>query len=135
MTDLRKAAEMALDALEKGTTGLAIRAIPALRQALAQEQIKCPRCGEVNPAEIHTCSPQVAQPEQEELIQFKDGKWSYVRKPWVGLTREEVDAIREDIFKKYQMALSTSKDITSKNNYSAFNFYRAIEAKLKEKNG
>ena len=90
MTDLRKAAEMALDALEKGTTGLAIRAIPALRQALAQEQIKCPRCGEVNPAEIHTCSPQVAQPEQEELIQFKDGKWSYVRKPWVGLTDDEI---------------------------------------------
>lgn len=39
MTDLRKAAEMALDALEKGTTGLAIRAIPALRQALAQPKI------------------------------------------------------------------------------------------------
>lgn len=38
MTDLRKAAEMALEALEKGTTGLAIRAIPALRQALAQDK-------------------------------------------------------------------------------------------------
>lgn len=30
MIDLRKAAEMALEALERGTTGLAIRAIPAL---------------------------------------------------------------------------------------------------------
>ena len=38
MTDLRKAAEMALEALERGTTGLAIRAIPALRQALAQPE-------------------------------------------------------------------------------------------------
>lgn len=45
------------------------------RQALAQEQTKCPRCGEVNPAEIHTCSPQVAQPERE----------------WVGLTDKEMD--------------------------------------------
>jgi hypothetical protein len=38
MTNLRKAAEMALEALERGTTGLAIRAIPALRQALAQPE-------------------------------------------------------------------------------------------------
>jgi len=37
---LRKAAEMALEALERGTTGLAIRAIPALRQALAQPEKK-----------------------------------------------------------------------------------------------
>jgi hypothetical protein len=36
--DLRKAAEMALEVLERGTTGLAIRAIPALRQALAQPE-------------------------------------------------------------------------------------------------
>jgi hypothetical protein len=36
--DLRKAAEMALEALEIGTTGLAIRAIPALRQALAKPE-------------------------------------------------------------------------------------------------
>ena len=38
--------------------------VKSLRQALAQKQIKCPRCGEVNPAEIHTCSPQVAQEHQ-----------------------------------------------------------------------
>ena len=68
MTD-REAMKMALEALERGTTGLAIRVIPALRQALAQEQTKCPRCGEVNPAEIHTCSPQ---------------------REWVGLTVEEI---------------------------------------------
>ena len=68
MTD-REAMKMALEALERGTTGLAIRVIPALRQALAQEQTKCPRCGEVNPAEIHTCSPQ---------------------REWVGLTEDEI---------------------------------------------
>jgi hypothetical protein len=114
MTDC-EAMKMALEALERGTTGLAIRAIPALRQALAQPEqepvdIHCPSC-------LHSFS----------IVPV-------AKREWVGLTREEVDAIREDIFKKYQMALSTSKDITSKNNYSAFNFYRAIEAKLKEKN-
>ena len=72
MTDLRKAASMALDAmLSEYSTGGENKYSPwdvieALRQALAQEQTKCPRCGEVNPAEIHTCSPQVAQPEQEK---------------------------------------------------------------------
>ena len=35
----------------------------------------------------------LAQPEQEELIQFMDGKWSYVRKPWVGLTDDEIKKI------------------------------------------
>ena len=34
----REAIKMALEALERGTTGLAIRAIPALRQALAQPE-------------------------------------------------------------------------------------------------
>ena len=100
MTDLRKAAEMALKWME-ATNHTAMRTYSdeayeehckveiELRQALAQdelvmesansatnfveskhlaqpEQTKCPRCGEVNPAEIHTCSPQVAQPEQEK---------------------------------------------------------------------
>lgn len=70
MTDLRKAAELALEALEEycitRTITRPIASSDALRQALAQKQTKCPRCGEVNPAEIHTCSPQVAQPEQEK---------------------------------------------------------------------
>ena len=76
MTD-REAIKMALEALGKIHVGNMTpmaeenwnKALTALRQALAQEQepkqTKCPRCGEVNPAEIHTCSPQVAQPEQE----------------------------------------------------------------------
>ena len=51
--------------------------------------------------------------EQEELIQFKDGKWSYVRKPWVGLTDEEINSLYPTNW---------------------FEFARLIEAKLKEKN-
>ena len=141
--------DLIIDALEKAKDGWQCfdeyeKALAAARElkALAQpEQTKCPRCGEENPAEIHTCSPQVAQPEQEPVdIHCPSCLHSFsivpvAKREWVWLTREEVDAIRENIFKKYQMALSTSKDITSKNNYSAFNFYRAIEAKLKEKNG
>lgn len=53
---------------------------------------------------------------------------------WVGLTNEEVDAIRNNIFEKYKKALFVTRDVTSENDYSAFNFYRAIEEKLRSKN-
>ena len=53
---------------------------------------------------------------------------------WVGLTEEEVDAIRKEIFKKFQKAILVTRDVTTENNYSAFNFYRAIEEKLRSKN-
>jgi hypothetical protein len=56
------------------------------------------------------------------------------RKEWVGLTVEEVNEIRKDIFQKYQKALLVTRDVTSENDYSAFNFYRAIEDKLRSKN-
>ena len=76
------------------------------RQALAQpEQTKCPRCGEVNPAEIHTCSPQVAQSEQEPVawLEYDDEGYLFLSgkrkgafpvfiappKQWVGLTEYE----------------------------------------------
>ena len=119
------------------------------RQALAQEQTKCPRCGKVNPAEIHTCSPQVAQGEQEPVA-WKDKTYGNLhhqnfgnsialytappKREWVGLTGEEVDAIRKDIFEKYKNALVVTRDVTNENNYSAFNFYQAIEKKLRSKN-
>jgi hypothetical protein len=57
-----------------------------------------------------------------------------VRKKWIGLTIEEVNEIRKDIFEKYQKALLVTRDVTSENDYSAFNFYRAIEDKLRSKN-
>ena len=139
MTD-RKAMEMALEALtahyqSKDEADVhRARVIQALEAALAQpEQTKCPRCGEVNPAEIHTCSPQVAQPEQEptEISKLKamhevciavstanKGVAFYTAPPkreWVGLTDEEVSSIEN-------AGVWGEKDI------------RAIEAKLKEKN-
>ena len=100
MTD-RKLLQQALDALEfphDSEWSNKAKAIEALRQALAQ-------------------------PEQEELIQFKDGKWSYVRKPWVGLTDEEI--------------LSAAKEVPitciRQRDYD-LHFAPIIEAKLKEKN-
>jgi hypothetical protein len=105
------------------------------RQAPAQEQTKCPRCGEVNPAEIHTCSPQVAQPVAYMSIVKKDSafdKFRFVQsdmyptpvytapppKQWVGLTDEDV------LIATYELrdVLSVEKII------------KLIEAKLKEKN-
>lgn len=56
------------------------------------------------------------------------------KRKWVGLTNEEVDAIRNNIFEKYKKALLVTRDVTSKNDYSAFNFYQAIEKKLRSKN-
>jgi hypothetical protein len=64
--DLRKAADMALDALERGTTGLAIRAIPALRQALAQLEFDTPESHVVKwsiPVDPNNFGEALAQPE------------------------------------------------------------------------
>ena len=49
-------------------------------------------CGFVQ-CQLSKVCKHIAQPEQEELIQFKDGKWSYVRKPWVGLTDDEKESV------------------------------------------
>jgi hypothetical protein len=72
MTDLRQAAQQALEALETadevGFWELQKTAITALRKALAQPEqvVDCPRCG-------HVCS----------------------QRPWVGLTEEEITEIYE----------------------------------------
>ena len=84
-----KALEMALEALTNPSTIAVQHAIYLLREELAK-------------------------PEQEELIQFKDGKWSYVRKPWVGLTDDEIEYLRND---------------------QPWWMVRDIEAKLREKKG
>ena len=53
---------------------------------------------------------------------------------WVGLTNNEVNEIRENIFKQYEKALLINRDINEQNDYNAWNFYKQIEAKLKERN-
>ena len=67
-------------------------------EPLAQPEQE-PDCGEAGHDEgrcgnFHCITkPAPPKPEQEDLIQFMDGKWSYVRKPWVGLTSEELATI------------------------------------------
>ena len=102
--------------------------------------MKCERCGEVNPAEIHTCSPQ--EPVAIVTSDFDGGNKSikflndvaymnlmqktllYTAPPqreWQGLTDEE-------ILEEYRQSYGDDGDLTD------VYFARAIEAKLKEKN-
>jgi len=62
----------------------------------------------------------LAKPEQEpQMIQIKDGQLSYIKKPWVRITGDEVAAI------SLKHGTLTKDD---------FDFAYAVEAKLKEKN-
>ena len=94
------ALEMALEALTNPSTIAVSHAIELIRKALAR-------------------------PKQEELIQFKDGKWSYVRKPWVGLTDDEIEKIVD---------LNTSDDGGFDIWCDGIAVARIVCAKLKEKN-
>ena len=116
MTDpLRKAAEMALEALEiwekmqPNTTACAARipAIQALRQALAQP--------EQEPLVWMNKYGHVASFQNEE---YKDPLYTAPpKREWVGLTDEEVNELVAR-FKRYSYVL-----------------LREVELKLKEKNG
>ena len=66
----------------------------------------CERCGEVNPAEIHTCTPK--------------------QREWVGLTDEEIFNQADD-FGSFQYGDAQG--------HKRLEYARAIEAMLKEKNG
>ena len=74
---------------------------------------------------IDTLRQALAQPEQEELIQFMDGKWSYVRKPWVWLTDDEIEKIVD---------LNTSDDGGFDIWCDGIAVAHIVCAKLKEKN-
>ena len=118
----------------------------ALRARLAEPEetvtfglSTCPRCGEENPAEIHTCTPK-PEPEPvaylcENAVGHKYFRWKkppstykpvalYTASPqreWQGLTDEEIDELAE-----------ANLDFNWKDGVE--DFARAIEAKLKEKN-
>ena len=99
--------------------------------------MKCERCGEVNPAEIHTCSPQepvawfCELPDNKISIKIvgkpTEGNWKplYTAPPqreWQGLTDEEI----KEIIGPWGGApiKGYTRELIDK-----------IEAKLKEKNG
>jgi hypothetical protein len=81
ITLTREEAQQVLGALNEGLTSKEYRAlVETLRTRLAQQA--CNRCGKVNPAEIHTCTP--LDPLLEALRVPE-------KREWVGLTDEEVD--------------------------------------------
>ena len=57
--------------------------------------MKCERCGEVNPAEIHTCTP---------------------KREWQGLTDEERDEIWEECLGVFDCLKMTEAKLKEKNN-------------------
>jgi len=76
----------------------------------ARGQQVCERCGKVNPAEIHTCTP--IDPLLEALRVPEN------KREWVGLTDEEIKKLSDD-------CAGVRDEIE---------FIRAIEQALKEKN-
>ena len=116
MTDLRKAAEMALEALHNIDQSNNYDAIEALREALAQPEqepvqnmktyeIVCPHCD-------------------------KPHDWMYLKGAWVGLpSDEEILEISKDAWGRDELQYG-------KEDHCQFyvDFAKAIEAKLKEKN-
>ena len=65
----------------------------------------------------------LVQPEQERMIHFKDGKMSYIDKPWQGLTQEDID-------KSWEWAQKSSPYGVTR----IETFAKSIETKLKELN-
>ena len=127
MTDLRKAAELALDALEilsknelpkKGAVKAELDevVIPILRQALAELEQK--------PLVWMNKYGHVASFQNEE---YKDPLYTAPpKREWVGLTDEEIVSI-DGVEMKY---IGTGEYVIE----GEYEFARAIEAKLKEKN-
>jgi hypothetical protein len=116
MTDLRKAAEMALEALEhfnQGNSPAVVQGefddeIESLRQALAQQDKECVAIVNEGMGGIEWLSPPL--PDDTPLYTAPP------KREWVGLTRLELDIAT--------LGLEDLGDC-----------YVAIEAKLKEKNG
>ena len=117
MTDLRKAAEMALEALEDvfDLENKDVEAIQALRQALAEPANST--TGFVEPVawiEKHKDYLAVSADPFENAIPVYTAP---PKRDWVGLTEDEFESILEQHNEAFPFAV-----------------YQSIEAKLKEKN-
>jgi hypothetical protein len=127
MTDLRKAAEMALERLESHEYWMDDEAIKALRQALAQPvKTYCggkpnyctePESTKWEPAIAHNYNPDGTLQSINVKLIPQSGWVDYepLKREWVGITHDEV----------YEFVCTTD---------SYINLAKAIEAKLKEKN-
>ena len=141
MTDLRKAAEMALEALESldcGDTYKTHNAASALRQAIEQAEKQEPAAGKGKELseQMKLCARNIAfaasgrvdmsLAAMQEMFALIDNACIGIDSPqpkreWVGLTEEEFDQTVPYCHNEFD--LNDFKD-----------FARAIEAKLKEKN-
>ena len=120
MSDLRKAAEMALERLESHEYWMDEEAIQALRQALAQPEQESVLAGSLS-VRYFRGDKAMTDTYFEYLGDLSEGDYTLYTAPpkreWVGLTQEEVDALL------WKLSLgAVDEDI------------RTIEAKLKEKN-
>ena len=123
---LREAALLALDALDSDDPTIQMRAALNLRAALAeQEPEQEPVAWTTMPEAEDWCFVSSSKDPTGKL----EGKWFPLytappRREWVGLTDEEIDAIYLQHHNQY--------DECELPNWS---YERAIEAKLREKNG
>ena len=124
-----------IDALERISTTSYIRdahgiAIEALDHLAGKRKKVCKRCGEVNPAEIHTCTPldPLLESGCGECGKKASDGWalycvecSAPMREWIGLTDEEI-----------RNSATQGRTDFSRPPYEEF--YRAVEAKLRERN-
>ena len=94
VTLTREEAQQVLGALEDIADGAeeshkTKEAIETLRARLAQQV--CSRCGKVNPAEIHTCTPLDPLLEALRVPDYSKAGFASPQREWVGLTDEDVD--------------------------------------------
>ncbi len=120
MNNDRELMQMALDALRLCTALPTWPSITPVIEALRTRLSQCERCGEVNPAEIHTCTPQVCCQEYETCTRpcTPRGR-EQTKREWQGLTDEEIMSLLPGAVRLPPGWVDT---------------VRAIEAKLKEKN-
>jgi len=75
---------------------------------------------------IEFLAKELAKPEQElQMIRMENGKFSYIKKPWVGLTDDEIHKIIDDC---------TSDEAGQEELNDFAKAVRFAENKLKEKN-
>ena len=125
MTDLRKAAEMALEALERCEYGVISNgrlknSIEALRQALAQDALR--KLAEIDhELGLYIDDVNISQERVDETAKGK--------REWVGLTDDEIIKCFDSVaFGQVEDDLIINKHV------NIFTAIRSIEAKLKEKN-
>ena len=124
MTDLRQAAQQALEALGSGNPYHQQLAATVLRTALEQQaEPVCPKCKAAVLYECVACSSNNYPPKQQA---------EPPQRPWVGLTDEEILSTDPWEILRADPWMGTSD--SNINPYQILLKVRTLEAKLKERN-